>query len=227
MLSRSPEVTQYIMADNKTKIYRVARAQAKTGDDVWKGIDELNDFAFPWLDHEAPPTRFRARWSDADQRLHFRFEVTDGDIVLGEGVDAKEQVIGSDRVELFFATDAELSRYYCLEMDPRGVVLDYAAKFHRQMDWDWSIDDLELDTDIYQDGYSVEGSVSLDELDRLGCIHKDADGGRFLIAGAYRAEFHRGADGTVIEDWISWVDPQVATADFHIPSSFGRFVLAK
>lgn len=215
------------MADNKTKTYRVARAQTDGSDDFWTGAEELTDFEFPWLDHEAPPTSFRARWTDADQRLHFRFEVIDGDIVLGEGIDAKQLVIGSDRVELFFAVDAELSRYYSLEMDPRGVVLDYAAKFHRQMDWDWSIDDLELDTDIQEGGYSVEGSVSLDELDRLGCVHNDADGTRYLIAGAYRAEFHRGADGAVIEDWISWVDPQVETPDFHIPSSFGRFVLAK
>jgi len=215
------------MADNETKIYRVARAQAENSDDAWKGVEELTDFTFPWLDHDAPQTSFRARWTEADQRLHFRFEVIDGDIVLGEGSDAKEQVIGSDRVELFFAVDAGLSRYYSLEMDPRGVVLDYAAKFHRQMDWDWSIDDLELDTDIQEDGYSVEGSVSLDELERLGCVHKDADGGRYLIAGAYRAEFHRGSDGAVIEDWISWVDPGVDTPDFHIPSSFGRFVLAE
>jgi len=214
------------MADNESKIYRVARSSEEPGDDVWKGAEELTDFVFPWLAHDAPRTSFRARWTAADERLHFRFEVIDDDIVLGEGDDAKQQVIGSDRVELFFAVDAELSRYYSLEMDPRGVVLDYAGKFHRQMDWDWSIDDLELDTDIQEDGYSVEGSISLVELDQLGCVHRDEDGGRYLIAGAYRAEFHRGADGTVIEDWISWVDPKVDTPDFHIPSSFGRFILA-
>jgi len=25
----------------------------------------------------------------------------------------------------------------------------------------------------------------------------------------------------VLEDWMSWVDPQVASPDFHVPTSFG------
>lgn len=213
------------MADNETKIYRVVRSG--NGDDVWESSVVLTDFGFPWHDWKAPATEFRARWTEADQRLHFRFDVDDDDIVLGEGADAKAQVIGSDRVELFFAADTELARYYCLEMDPRGVVLDYAAKFHRQMDWDWSIEDLELDTEMRDGGYSVEGSISTEELARLGCVHEGENGGRELIAGAYRAEFHRDDEGRVIQDWISWVDPKVPTPDFHIPSSFGRFVLAE
>jgi hypothetical protein len=209
------------MADAETKTYRViASPDAEAG-------DLLTDFSFPWKEYQAPSTKFRARWTPEDQRLHFSFDVEDGDIVLGEGEDSKTQVIGSDRVELFFSCDESLSRYYALEMDPRGVVLDYAAKFHREMDWQWSIDDLELETEMREDGYSVAGSLSLDELNRLGCLHTGADGGRYLIAGAYRAEFHRDTEGKVIEDWIAWVDPQVTTPDFHVPSSFGRFLLAE
>ena len=209
------------MAESETKTYRVI-ASAENG-----AGEELSDFVFPWLDRQAPSTKFRARWTPDDQRFHFSFDVVDDDIVLGEGDDSKTQVIGSDRVELFFAVDRNLSRYYSLEMDPRGVVLDYAAKYHREMDWDWSIADLELETDMRDDGYSVAGSLSLAELDELGCIHTDSDGARFLIAGAYRAEFHRDAEGRVIEDWIAWVDPQVTTPDFHVPSSFGRFLLVE
>jgi hypothetical protein len=209
------------MTEEQSKVYRVV-ASADAGDG-----ELLTDFSFPWIEREVPATEFRARWTPGDQRLHFCFDVVDDDIVLGEGEDSKAQVIGSDRVELFFAVDESLSRYYALEMDPRGVVLDYAAKFHREMDWQWSIDDLELETDMREDGYSVVGSLSLDELNRLGCVHSDSDGGRYLIAGAYRAEFHRDADGKVIEDWIAWVDPQVPTPDFHVPSSFGRFLLAE
>lgn len=213
------------MSDNESKTYLVVRAAAD--ENGWRASHLLSDFSFPWLERESPPTELRMIWSPDDERLHFRFEVVDDDIVLGEGADAREQVIGSDRVELFFAVDQELSRYYSLEMDPRGVVLDYAASFHRQMDWEWSIEDLELDTEMRSDGYSVEGSVSLHELDRLGCVQRGEKGERYLIAGAYRAEFHRDADGTVIEDWIAWVDPKAPTPDFHVPSSFGRFVLAE
>ena len=187
----------------------------------------MTDFAFPWLERPAPLTTFRARWTTDDQRLYFFFDALDDDIVLGEGKDAREQVIGSDRVELFFSTDSRLSRYYGLEMDPRGVVLDYAAQYHRQMHWDWSIEDLELESEMRADGYSVAGSLSLAELDGLGCIQRGEDGSRFLIAGVYRAEFHRSEQGEVMQDWISWVDPQTPTPDFHVPSSFGRLVLVE
>ena len=42
--------------------------------------------------------------------------------------DAMEKVIGSDRVEIFFAPELDLQPYYCLEMDPRGEVLDLLVK---------------------------------------------------------------------------------------------------
>ena len=209
------------MANEQAKVYRVV-ASSEEG-----AGEELSDFAFPWLEREAPSTKLRMRWTPDDQRLHFVFDVIDDDIVLGEGEDSKIQVIGSDRVELFFSTDAQLSRYYALEMDPRGVALDYAAKFHREMDWEWSIDDLELDTEMRADGYSVAGSLSLLELTNLGCMHTDSEGAKYLIAGAYRAEFHRDQEGTVIEDWIAWVDPRTPTPDFHVPSSFGKFLLVE
>ena len=211
------------MADEKEKqkVYRVVASSEEGAGEL------LSDFSFPWLERQAPPTIFRARWNPGNRRLYFSFDVEDDDIVLGEGEDARTQVIGSDRVELFFAVDESLSRYYSLEMDPRGVVLDYAARFHRQMDWQWSIDDLELDTDMRAGGYSVTGSLSLDELNKLGCLHLDSRVGRYLIAGAYRAEFHRDESGTVIEDWIAWIDPKTPTPDFHVPSSFGKFLLVE
>lgn len=209
------------MKNEQAKVYRVVASGNEEAGEL------LTNFTFPWKDCRAPSTKFRARWTREDQRLHFAFDVEDDDIVLAAGEDSKTQVIGSDRVELFFSCDEDLSQYYALEMDPRGVVLDYAAKFHREMDWEWAIDDLELETDMRKDGYSVSGSLSLHELEVLGCIHKDEDGSRYLIAGAFRAEFHRDSTGKVIEDWIAWIDPEVATPDFHVPSSFGRFLLAE
>ena len=59
----------------------------------------VEQFFFPWTEMEAPETVFRALWDDG--LFCFRFEVVDHDVVLGEGADAMEKVIGSDRVEIF------------------------------------------------------------------------------------------------------------------------------
>ncbi len=177
----------------------------------------LEDFAFPWLDRPCPWTSFRAVWNK--EYLRFRFEVEDDDLVLDESGEPHAAALGSDRVELFFATSADLSTpYYGAEMEPRGSVYDYKAVYHRKFDDSWSFAGLEFIGEILEGGYLVEGSISLEYLRELGCLK-----GTELIAGVYRAEFSHGPDG-VVQDWISWVDPQVATPDFHVPSSFGKFL---
>ena len=73
--------------------------------DCSKG-EALTDFSMPWSNRESPITSFRAVWND--DWLGFQFQVVDEDIVLFEGEDRDDSVLGSDRVELFFATDHEL-----------------------------------------------------------------------------------------------------------------------
>jgi hypothetical protein len=179
----------------------------------------LTDFSFPWTKRTPPATEFRALWDK--QRLYFLFDVTDEDVVLGDGVDAKEKVIGSDRVEILFSTGPKLNPYYGIEIDPRGEVLDYQATYHRQINWDWSCDGLVVATSRHDFGYTVEGFIPRSTFEQLSCLHQD-EAGYYLRAGLYRAEFsHDAAAGPVIEDWMSWVDPQVASPDFHVPTSFG------
>ena len=88
----------------------------------WESAAVLRDFRFPWEMRPAPATEFRAL-HDGTQ-VHFRFDCDDMDLVLAAG-DARERVLGSDRVELFFAADARLDPYHCFEMEPRGGVLAY------------------------------------------------------------------------------------------------------
>jgi len=184
--------------------------------DVGAGV-LLDDFTFPWREESCPKTEFRAVW-DGDV-LRFRFDVEDTDLVLHEGEDADASVLGSDRVELFFASVADLSEpYFGAEMDPRGQVFDYRAIHYRRIDSAWSFPDLRLTAEVGETGYAVEGSFGLDGLRRLRCLR-----GREMIAGVYRAEFSHGAGG-IDEDWISWIAPDSETPDFHVPSSFGRFV---
>lgn len=190
---------------------------------AWAAARALDDFSFPWLDAVAPATRFRALWDS--QYFYFFFEAADADIVLAQGADAKERVIGSDRVEIFFATGHDLQPYYGLEIDPRGEVLDYRGRYHRLIEWDWSCAGLEFQSRQNAQGYTVEGRIALTSLQQLDCLHED-EKGQYLIAGLFRAEFSHDDKQQTIQNWIAWVDPQVADPDFHVPSAFGHLRLS-
>ena len=174
----------------------------------------LTDFTFPWEDRVAPWTEFRA-WHD-EVRLFFRFDCVDEDLVLPEGETAKERALGADRVEIFFATDLSLQRYFGLEMSPRGDVADYAARFYREIDWSWSCEGLVLEPELREGGYTVSGSIPLEVLRGLGVLR-----GSEMFAGLYRAEFHHRPDGSVHSGWMPWVNPGTEKPDFHVPASFG------
>lgn len=190
----------------------------------WSTATCLSDFAFPWEVTQVAPTEFRALWSN--ERLYFRFDCRDDDLVLGSGASEKERVLGSDRVEIFLAPDLGLEPYFCLEMAPSGDSYVYRARTYRQFDDAFAIAGLELRSEILDERsrYRVEGSVPLAALRELGVLKADA---REFFAGVYRAEFSRQPDGGVHFGWMSWVDPQTPKPDFHVPSSFGVFELCE
>ena len=212
------------------KNYRVKRLGAQYegknggGEDalsheVWGLAEVLGDFSFPWTKMEAPETLFRALWDD--DLFYFRFEVVDEDVVLAEGADAKEQVVGSDRVEIFFTTGDDLDPYYGLEMDPRGEVLSYETRYHRQFNWEWECPGLKIWPKLTDVGYELEGSIPMQTFRDLECLH-EKNGQPYLKAGLFRAEFSHGAgDDPVKDDWISRVNPGGEIPDFHVPSAFG------
>jgi hypothetical protein len=185
----------------------------------WSRADLLTDFTFAWENRLSPKTGFRAVHDTT--HLHFRFDCLDDDLVLPNADSEMERVLGSDRVEIFFAPDLSLQPYYCLEMSPRGEVLAYKARFYREMDWDWSCDGLEIDAKIRDDGYSVTGRIPLATLRVLDVLR-----GHEMHAGLYRAEFHHKPDGTVHAGWMPWVNPGTSKPDFHLPESFGMLHLA-
>lgn len=206
-----------------TKTYTVERLEIGRGmpldDAQWEPARVLTDFTFPWTDCAPPATAFRALWNE--EALCFRFDVTDSDVVMGDGANAMENVIGSDRVEIFLSTGPELNPYYGIEMDPRGEVLDYEGRFHRKINWDWRCSGLMVKASLTDSGYRVQGAVPMSTIKQLHCLHRD-EKGLFLCAGLYRAEFSHAPDGkAVVEDWMSWIDPEVAEPDFHVPTSFG------
>jgi Carbohydrate family 9 binding domain-like len=196
----------------------VVRAQRGALD--WSRAELLTDFSFPWEATPPSPTAFRALLHEGC--LRFRFECVDQDLILAEGQTEKERVLGSDRVEIFFATSLELSSYFCLEMDPRGLVYQYRARHYRQFDDAPWAPALELRAALDAPRYAVEGSLPLACLRDLGVL---APGGRELLAGVYRADFSRRSPTVVHFGWMSWVSPASERPDFHLPSSFGTWLL--
>jgi hypothetical protein len=188
----------------------------------WSVAEPLTDFTFPWEERTAPFTEFRALWDET--HLHFHFDCIDDDLVLPDGPTAKDRVLGSDRVEIFFAPDLSLRPYYCLEMSPRGDVLAYEANFYRVMNWDWQCEGLQLTANIEGNRYTVTGSLPLDTLRALKVLKP---GSSEFFAGIYRAEFHHRQDGTVHSGWMPWVNPHTKRPDFHVPASVGVLELVQ
>ena len=104
---------------------------------------------------------------------------------------------------------------YCAEIDPKGKVMDYEAHNYRKFDFNWNFKDLKLATSVGKDSYRVEGSISLKTLRKLGLISPEGE----IRMGVYRADYFDDAGERVI--WSSWIVPDAAEPDFHIPSSLG------
>jgi chondroitin AC lyase len=118
----------------------------------------------------------------------------------------------SDRVELFICKNDKMETYYCAEVDPNGKVLDYTAYFHRKFDFEWDLDQLQTATSMQEDGYTVEGALPLDWLQKNNILSSN---GEFYL-GLFRAN---ASDPTKEETivWLTWNIPDAKEPDFHIP----------
>ncbi len=210
-----------IMSDKVYEIVYLPDAKieidGRIDESAWEKANLLSDFTFPWTDATAPSTHFRAIVDDA--KFYFSYRVWDDDIVLVEPYEKQSDSQGEDRVEIVLSGDRELRRYFSAEIDPFGRVLDFQASYHRQFDFSWSWPAMKTAGTITDDGYAIEGSIPLETLKSLGL--GSLLSGDDLIIGLFRAEFSHDPDGETIEDWISWVQPQAAEPDFHVPSGFG------
>lgn len=181
--------------------------------------EPITDFTFPWADKPAPPTAVEAY--TMDEQLHFVFTVEDRDIVYNETWNGENTLDGEDRVEVFFAKDAALKAYWCIEVDSAGRVHDYKASHYRKFDNTWNCPGLKTKAERTPAGYTVTMSVPLATLsDLLGMPVKE---GAKLRLGFFRAEFY-GTDpathGDANDNWLSWVRPETEKPDFHVPSAF-------
>ncbi len=234
-------------ADPDTNTYGVAKVaqsdmqlDGRLEEPAWGKAKVEDRFTFPWKKSAAPSTKFRAFYDDSF--LYFAFQVEDADIVALDRLRDEEDQVFEDRVELYFAADEELKKYFCVEIDSLGRIFDYQGAFYRKLDpaWNWRGPQAAAARDSR--GYTVEGRIPLAAFESLGFPALRA--GSKIRVGLYRAEFSHDRSGrpveqreTIhnrgrkldgpppIEDWISWVDPQTKEPDFHVPTALGWFVL--
>lgn len=184
-------------------------------EEVWMQAVNLNNLIAPWENDSPDQTKFKAYVSQ--DYFNFIFEVVDHSLVTIP-FEKELSVAGGDRVELFFASDSSLTEYYCIEMDPKGNILDYSAENYRKFNDQWDFESIQVSTKTTDKGYLVKGRISLTELEHLG-ISKS------FFLGVFRADFKNSKTKEV--SWYSWIKPRKSSPDFHIPSAFGKASLKK
>src|SRR5687768_14893561 len=187
---------------------------------AWAGANVLANFIYPWESATAPATSFAALWDG--QWLYCLYHVKDDSVITYVNKNDKLEAGASDRVEIFLKSDDNMSPYYCLELDASGRVLDYSAAYYRKMNynWQWPKEQLIVKTSRTPDGYIVETAIGIQSLKELGLLKDNS-----LQAGLFRAECKGIKNGRADLRWISWIKPQSAEPDFHIPSAFGILIL--
>jgi cellulose/xylan binding protein with CBM9 domain len=192
-------------------------------DEAWSEAPLLPALKLPWHQADLQTTEARFLW-DANY-LYAAFRVWDKEIVTWTDPkrEGKLAVVDHDRVEMFFALDDDLKEYYCLEVDPKGLVLDYKARHYRNFDYSWRMEGLRVATSIQENGYTVELAIPFSQMKRLGFPASTSKSGFSWRVGVYRADFSLAKPGELNMLWQTWVDPNVAEPDFHVPSSFGLF----
>lgn len=191
----------------------VVAVDGERSEEAWSHSTPITAFTNPWNKEVCPETSL-SMVKDSSH-LYFYFEVKDDEILLDSTLSSERQIAKEDRVELFFSRDKGMKEYYCFEIDAKGRTLSYAANYYRQLNFAWEVPvGYTVVSRIISGGYAVEGSIPLAFIRGLS-----SDGE--LYFGAYRAEFSR-VKGITVENWLTYIDPQTATPDFHVPASLGK-----
>ena len=183
---------------------------------LWKKAVEVADFSSPWDAAPVKKIAFKALWDNVN--LYCCFKVEDTDIHIDTTDNTKSSINNSDRVELFFRTNDQLNPYYCLEIDPSPRLMDFKAKPNKEFDfnWNWPKNDISIKSDFQNDFFTVEIAISLASLNQLDLLKNGK-----IETGMYRAKYNLQTNGTYEPTWITWVNPNTETPNFHTPTSFG------
>lgn len=186
----------------------------------WDKAEILTDFTSPWSDLKPEKIEFRSLWDT--ENIYFCYKVYDDNIHIDRQDDSIDSIGESDRVEIFFRTDENLNPYYCLEIDPTPRIMDFIASPKKKFDfdWNWPENNLLVKSSIKSDHFIVEFSVSIQSLKNFHLIKDNV-----IEAGIYRAKYIKQENKLFEPTWITWVNPNTETPNFHIASSFGTLTL--
>jgi len=186
----------------------------------WNNAEILTDFISPWSDLKPEKMEFRALWDT--EHFFFCYTVYDTNIHIDRQDDSVDSIGESDRVEIFFRTDAGLNPYYCLEIDPSPRIMDFKASPKKKFDfdWNWPNNDLIVKSTIKEDRFIVEIAITIQSLKNFDLIKDNS-----IEAGIYRAKYTKQENNLFEPTWISWVNPNTETPNFHVPDSFGNLTL--
>jgi len=216
-----------LLGQGDEKTYEVKKAPREieitgTGSDpLWDQAGLLTDFQLHWDNIIPQPTTFQALWTE--DALYLLFKVTDHD-VIAKKPEGDSKWRAADHVEIFFNKESLMNPYYCLEFFSDGQVLDYQAKYYRNLDldWTWPLGHLVVSSSLSTDGYIVEARISMESLHQLELVEEDNSMSVGLFRGDYRNSV---VHGGLHANWISWVKSDSKSPDFHVPSAFGRLLL--
>jgi hypothetical protein len=213
----TPEIKEYEVNLIEKKQLNISG----NGDDtLWDSAMILTDFCSPWGTEKGLEITFKALWDR--EKLFFNFTVLDTEIHIEKLHESFESIGNSDRVELFFRPDDTLNPYYCLEIDTSGRVMDFIAYPNKNFDfnWDWPKNNLVVKSTVNANSFTVEGSISIESLQSFNLIKNNT-----IEIGIFRAKYTKTQNEGIQPNWITWVNPNTDTPNFHIASSFGVFVL--
>ena len=187
----------------------------KAKESVWDKAKSFEEFLSPWDTLQVPATSFKT-FCDSSH-LYFYFKIKDSQVICYDHKDLATAVEGSDRVELFFASNDSLSPYYGLEIDACERFISFKAHGYRQFEENWEFpkfgtEDFKIRG--YRKGYAVEGRIQLKVLEELDILHNGS-----MLIGLHRAEYHRAGKSDKVR-WLSWNNYSIDKPDFHIREGF-------
>ncbi|MCD0468793.1 sugar-binding protein [Flavobacterium sp. JAS] len=214
MIPETKEYTVNLIEKNQLII------TGKEDDNLWNKALTLTDFSSPWDSEKSSKITFKALWDT--EKLFFSFTVFDTSIHIEKQNDSFESINNSDRVELFFRPDNTLNPYYCLEIDSEARIMDFIAYPNKNFDfnWNWPKGDILVKSSVNEDSFTVEGSISIQSLKDFKLIKNNK-----IETGIFRAKYSPNKNDSYEPVWITWVNPNTETPNFHIASSFGILTL--
>lgn len=187
---------------------------------MWNEANCLTNFSSPWNNEPVKKIEFKAIHNS--EKIFFQFKVNDNQVYTHPSEDQNDSINNSDRVELFFRSDVSLNPYYCIEIDPLARIMDFIAKPNKEFDfnWNWPMQDIEVKSTIESNYFIVEIAITLQSLKDLNLLKNGQ-----IETGIYRAKYKQQNDSSFEPTWITWVNPNTETPNFHTSTSFGLLTL--